>query len=196
MPRRPAPRKSVTHRRRAEAPRIALLVATCKGAFFYFANRARTRWRLDGPHFLGQIVNHVMLDPRDGRTLLAAVRPGQLGPTIYRSQDVGATWQEAKQPPAFGRAREGEPALAVNHTFHLTPGHPSEPDVWYAAVSPPALFRSTDGGVTWSGVDGWNQHPMRFKWCPPEDQTPDGSIPHSVLVDPRDPSHVYVGASG
>jgi hypothetical protein len=196
MPRRAAPRKSVTRRRRADAPRVALLVATRKGAFFYFANAARTRWRVEGPHFFGQIVNHVMLDPRDGRTLLAAVRPGQLGPTIYRSQDLGATWHEAKQPPAFDRAREGEPALAVNHTFHLTPGHESEPGVWYAAVSPPALFRSSDGGVTWSGVDGWNSHPMRFKWCPPEDQTPDGSIMHSVLVDPRDPSHLYVGCSG
>jgi photosystem II stability/assembly factor-like uncharacterized protein len=210
MQRRAGQRKSATRRRPtsrtgdrasrarrlATQPRIALLVATRKGAFFYHANAARTRWRVDGPHFFGQIVNHVMLDPRDQRTLLAAVRPGQLGPTIYRSLDLGATWHEAKQPPAFRKARDGELPLSVNYTFHLTPGHPSEPGVWYAAVSPPALFRSSDGGVTWSGVDGWNEHPMRFKWCPPEDQTPDGSILHSVLVDPRDPAHLYVGASG
>ncbi|MFI5316863.1 MAG: WD40/YVTN/BNR-like repeat-containing protein [Myxococcota bacterium] len=197
--RRPATRagdRSARARRPASQPRIALLVATRKGAFFFHANAARTRWRVDGPHFLGQIVNHVVLDPRDRRTLLAAVRPGQLGPTIFRSRDFGATWEEAKQPPAFKKAREGEAALAVNHTFHLTPGHSSEPDVWYAAVSPPALFRSGDAGVTWSGVDGWNEHPMRFKWCPPEDQTPDGAMLHSVLVDPRDARHLYVSASG
>jgi hypothetical protein len=28
-------------------------------------------WRIDGPHFLGQIIQHAVLDPRDGRTLLA-----------------------------------------------------------------------------------------------------------------------------
>ena len=197
--RRPTSRtgeRAARARRLASQPRIVLLVATRKGAFFYYANTARTRWRVDGPHFFGQIVNHVMLDPRDQRTLLAAVRPGQLGPTIYRSHDFGATWLEAKQPPAFRKASEGELALAVNYTFHLTPGHSSEPGAWYGAVSPPALFRSDDGGVTWGGVDGWNEHPMRFKWCPPEDQTPDGSIMHSVLVDPRDPSHLYVGCSG
>jgi hypothetical protein len=197
--RRPATRagdRSARSRRPASQPRIVLLVATRKGAFFYYANAARTRWRVDGPHFLGQIVNHVMLDPRDRRTLLAAVRPGQLGPTIFRSIDLGASWHEAKQPPAFKRAREGEPVLAVNHTFHLTPSHPGEPHVWYAGVSPPALFRSSDAGVTWTGVDGWNESPMRFKWCPPDDQTPDGALLHSVIVDPRDPAHLYVNASG
>jgi photosystem II stability/assembly factor-like uncharacterized protein len=196
--RRPTSRagdRAARARRLASQPRIVLLVATRKGAFFYYANAARTRWRVDGPHFLGQIVNHVMLDPRDQRTMLAAVRPGQLGPTIYRSHDFGATWLEAKQPPAFKKAREGEPAFSVNYTFHLTPGHASEPAVWYGAVSPPALFRSADAGVTWSGVDGWNEHPMRFKWCLPEDQTPDGSIMHSVLIDPRDSAHMYVGCS-
>jgi photosystem II stability/assembly factor-like uncharacterized protein len=198
MQRRAGQRTSATRRRPARSlpPRTVLLVATRKGAFFFFANGARTRWRSDGPHFFGQIVNHVVLDPRDRRTLLAAVRPGHLGPSIYRSHDLGATWQEAARPPAFRKAAPGELALAVNHTFHLTPGHPSEPGVWYAGVSPPALFRSEDGGVTWDGVDGWNDHPMRFKWCPPEDQTPDGSILHSILVDPRDPAHLYVNASG
>jgi len=173
-----------------------LLVSTRKGAFFFHGDRERRRWRADGPHFFGQIVNHVVLDPRDGRTLLAAVRPGHLGPSIYRSHDLGATWHEAERPPAFRKATAGELPLAVSHTFHLTPGHSSEPGAWYAGVSPPALFRSEDGGVTWSGVDGWNDHPMRFKWCPPEDQTPDGSILHSILVDPRDPAHLYVNASG
>ena len=36
--------------------------------------RPRRRWRVDGPHFLGHIVNHLVLDPRDGRTLLAAAK--------------------------------------------------------------------------------------------------------------------------
>ena len=36
----------------------------------------------------------------------------------------------------------------------------------------------------------------RAEVFPPEDQTPDGSMLHSILIDPRDASHLYVGCSG
>jgi hypothetical protein len=62
-----------------------ILVATRKGAWLVHGDTARRRWRLDGPHFLGHIINHLVLDPRDGRTLLAAAKTGHLGPTVFRS---------------------------------------------------------------------------------------------------------------
>ena len=78
-----------------------LMVATRKGAWFYYGDSARQTWRTDGPHFLGHIINHLLLDPRDGRTLLAAAKTGHLGPTIFRSTDFGQTWQEAAKPPTM-----------------------------------------------------------------------------------------------
>ena len=80
--------------------------------------------------------------------------------------------------------------------FWLTPGHPSEPGVWYAGGSPQGLFRSEDAGDTWAPVAGWNDHrdwPIWAEW--PEENTPDGSLLHSVIVDPRDPAHLYLGMS-
>ncbi len=177
-------------------PRVVLLVGTRKGAFVFRANPSRTRWRAEGPHRFGEIVNHVVLDPRDRRTLLCAARAGHLGPTIFRSTDLGATWQEAASPPAFRKAPDGVAGLAVAYTMALVPGGAGEPGVWYAGTSPPGLFRSEDGGSTWRGVDGWNENPLRATWCPPEDQTPDGAMLHSILIDPRDPTHMYVGCSG
>ena len=56
-----------------------LMVSTRKGAWFYYGDSARQTWRTDGPHFLGHIINHLLLDPRDGRTLLAAAKTGHLG---------------------------------------------------------------------------------------------------------------------
>ena len=53
----------------ADARAVVLLVATRKGAWLYHGDAARRTWRTDGPHFLGQIINHLVLDPRDGRTL-------------------------------------------------------------------------------------------------------------------------------
>src|SRR6266699_2158549 len=87
---------------------------------------ARKTWQTDGPHFLGHIVNHLVLDPRDGRTLLAAAKTGHLGPTVFRSTDFGRSWKEAAHPPAFPKAPEGEKGRAVDHTFWLTPSSASK----------------------------------------------------------------------
>lgn len=175
---------------------VALLVATRKGAFVYRADPARRNWSVQGPMFFGQVVHHMVLDPRDGKTLLAASRTGHLGPTVFRSTNAGVTWQEAAKPPAFPKAAEGQKGRVVDHTFWLTPGHASEPGVWYAGTSPQGLFRSDDAGATWESVAGFNDHPMYAKWTGGEqDGTPDGPKLHSINVDPRDADHLYIGMS-
>ncbi|MFZ2973104.1 MAG: glycosyl hydrolase [Ferribacterium limneticum] len=176
---------------------LVLLVATRKGAWLFHTDAARQSWRVDGPHFLGQIVNHLVLDPRDGRTLLAAAKTGHLGPTIFRSTDLGKTWQEAAKPPAFGPAVNGLDARAVDHTFWLTPGHVDEPGVWYAGTSPQGLFRSADGGMNWAPFSSINDDPQYRQWFGTvQDGTPDGPKLHSIIVDPRDAQHLYFAMSG
>jgi len=206
--------------------RVVLLVGTRKGAWILVGDAERRRFRVEGPHFLGCIVNHVVLDPRDRRTLLASAKTGHLGPTVYHSTDLGRTWAEAVRPPAFPKvavaagATAGdspsetaavEPASgaangpdgggaskgrAVDANFWLTPGHISQPEVWWAGTVPHGLFRSHDGGVTWDGIDGFNRNPAGVSWdAPGFFSTPDGAITHSVLIDPRDADHMYVGLS-
>ena len=193
--RKPA-RRATRAPRRVAAQRMAVLVATRKGAWIYHGDAGRRAWRVDGPHFLGHIVSHVVLDPRDGRTLLAAAKTGHLGPTVFRSTDLGRSWKEAARPPAFPKAAEGEKRRAVDHTFWLTPGHASEPRCWYAGTSPQGLFRSEDGGVTWAPVSGLNDDPQYRQWMGSEqDGTPDGPKLHSILIDPRDPAHLYMAMS-
>ncbi len=187
--------------------RVTLVVATKKGAWFFASDMPRRTWKAvgapkgppGGPHFLGCVVNHVVLDPRDRRTLLAAVRTGHLGPTIYRSTDFGRSWKEAQRPPAFAKAPEEAPAAekrAVSAVFWLTPGHESRAGEWWAGTSPHGLFRSRDGGSTWeecagftSAWRGWSAVPGRVE------AVPDGAITHSVIVHPRDAAHLYVGLS-
>src|SRR5690349_1309695 len=105
---------------------VALLVATKKGAFVLRSDKARRSWKQSEPMFLGSQVHHVVLDPRDRRTLLLAARTGHLGPTVFRSTDLGKHWKEASKPPAFRKAANGETGRVVNHVFWLTPGHASE----------------------------------------------------------------------
>ncbi|MGH7272919.1 MAG: glycosyl hydrolase, partial [Nitrospiria bacterium] len=167
-----------------------------KGAFMLRRDQRRQSWKLSDPIFLGHIAHHVVLDPRDNQTMLIAARTGHLGPTVFRSTDSGKTWKEAERPPAFPKVPEGEKGLVVDHVFWLTPGHSSEKDVWYAGTSPQGLFRSEDGGRIWKGVTGFNQHPMYFQWTGSgQDGTPDGPKLHSILIDPRDPNHMYIGMS-
>lgn len=175
---------------------VALLIATRKGAFILKSDPARRAWTIAGPMFFGHIVHHMVLDPRDRRTLLVAARTGHLGPSVFRSSDFGETWKEAARPPAFPKAREGEKGRVVDHTFWLTPGHAAEPNIWYAGTSPQGLFRSEDGGDTWAPVSGFNDHPMYAKWTGgDQDGTPDGPKMHSINIDPRDPRHLYIGMS-
>lgn len=181
---------------RSARAEVTLLVATRKGAWLYHGDSERRTWRVDGPHFLGHIVSHVVLDPRDGRTLLAAAKTGHLGPTIFRSTDGGGSWSEAARPPAFARVESGA-GRSVDHTFWLTPGHASQPGVWYAGTSPQGLFRSEDGGETWVPCSAINDDPSYLRWMgTAQDGTPDGPKLHSILIDPRDPAHMYMAMSG
>ena len=160
------------------------------------SDSARRAWKLDGPHFLGESVHHAVLDPRDGRTLLAAVKAGHLGPTVFRSGDMGASWKEAETPPAFPKSDDPAKAMSVSHVFWLTPGHKSQPQRWYAGTSPQGLFVSDDGGRNWRGVEGFNAHPNRLKWIGgSQDAPPDGGTLHSLHVDPFDAKHLYIGLS-
>jgi photosystem II stability/assembly factor-like uncharacterized protein len=190
-------KSSASKKRSARAPKKTLvLVATRKGAWLFHGDTARKEWRAEGPHFLGQIVNHVMLDPRDGKTILAAASTGHLGPTMFRSTDRGKTWKESSRPPAFAKAPDGK-GRSVKHTFWLTPAHANEPNVWYAGTSPQGIFRTEDGGNTWSPHTTVNDDPeFRKLFGSEQDGTPDGPKLHSFIVDPRDAKHFYFGMSG
>ena len=196
--RKPASTSAAKRLSRSQPPRrLVLLAATRKGAWLFHGDAKRKTWRVDGPHFLGHIVSHLRLDPRDGRTLLAAAKTGHLGPTVFRSTNLGRSWKEAAQPPAFAKAPAGVAGRAVDHTFWLTPGHASERDTWYAGTSPQGLFRSEDGGATWAPFSGINDDPQYREWMGTvQDGTPDGPKLHSIIVDPRDPAHLYFAMSG
>ncbi|WP_294255997.1 hypothetical protein [Propionivibrio sp.] len=80
-----------------------MLVATRKGRGCFTAMRnaglASTARTLSRPHHQPSGSR-----PRDGRTLLASAKTGHLGPTIFRSTDLGQSWKEAAKPPAFAPA--------------------------------------------------------------------------------------------
>ncbi len=189
-------RQNKTAGRHAVAKPVVLLIGTRRGAFTLRGNPVRKTWTLSAPILLGSVVSHFIQDPRDGRTILLAARCGHRVSTVLQSPDFGKTWKEASRPPAFAKAPEGQKGRAVDHIFCLTPGHASEPGAWYAGTSPQGLFCSEDGGSSWDEVLGFHDHPMFDAWTGgDEDAPPQGPKLHSILIDPRNPDHMYLGMS-
>src|SRR5688572_9261843 len=110
-----------------DAAPVLLLIGTRKGAFVLRADADRATFPPSDQVLIGRMVHHVVQDPRRRQSILMAARTGHLGPTVFRSLDLGKSWKEATRPPAFPKAQAGEKGRVVNRVFWLTPGHASEP---------------------------------------------------------------------
>ena len=184
-----------------------LLVATRKGLFVLRAN-GEGGWTLGEPHFIGEPVSMVLPDPRDG-SLYAALNLGHFGVKLHR-QRVGRTdWEECgvpvyppqpgaesanADPDAAGAAGSGQPSSSwsLQQIWALETGGPDEPGVLWAGTIPGGLFRSEDGGDTWTLNRALWDRPERLEWAGGGYDWP--GI-HSVMVDPRDSRHVTIGVS-
>lgn len=160
-----------------------LLVGTRKGLYVLRGPRGGPM-EVAARRFSGQTVEYAVRDPRTG-TYLASVTHGQFGPRLYLSDDPTAKeWEQAKGP-AF--PEEGD--AAVERIWVIQPGE--EDGVVWAGVAPAALFRSDDGGASWSLNEPlWNE-PSRPRWEPGAG----GLCLHSIATWPGDPSRVAVGIS-
>ena len=166
---------------------VVLLVGTRKGAFLMSANASRRDWDLSGPHFPGSDIFHMAYDPRDGGTVFAAVNSIIWGSEIQRSHDLGTTWLPSAQAPKLNE--DGD--TGIKQIWHIEPGRPEEPGAVYAGVEPAALFKSEDGGDTWSHMNGLAEHPTRPDWQPGLG----GLCLHSIVTDGSDVSRMWVGVS-
>jgi hypothetical protein len=166
-----------------------VLVGTAKGAYLLAGDPPSGEWRTGGPWFAGRTVDAVCIDRRSGSPrLLAGTTSSHWGPSVFRSDDLGSTWQE----PEGQAIRFPEDAgAAVERIWQLRAGDEQEPEVVYAGVAPAALFRSQDGGLSFTLVRGLWDHPHRPRWQPGGG----GLCLHTILPDPADPQRMWVAIS-
>ena len=184
---------------------VLVLVGTRKGGFILSSDASRKQWSVSEPHFAGGEpvtfdflpgaptglgpagdVFQMSFDPRDGGTILAAINSVIFGPEVQISHDYGKTWQSSSRGPRFS---DGD--RTVSKLWYLEPGRVDEPGVVYAGVEPAALFKSEDGGDTWSEVTGLSEHPTRSEWQPGLG----GLCLHSMVLDPSRLDRMWVGIS-
>ena len=166
-----------------------LHVGTRKGLFE--VARVGGAWEIADAQFLGDPVSAVLAE-RDG-TLHAALDLGHFGAKLWRRERAGA-WRETAAPafPPKPEDAEDDPhPWSLGKIWVLEPGG-VDGRLW-AGTMPGGLFRSDDGGESWSLVETLWRMPQRKQWM----GVAGGEQPgiHSVLVDPRDPSDVRVGVS-
>jgi photosystem II stability/assembly factor-like uncharacterized protein len=168
------------------ADKVLTLVGTRKGAFVMESGVDRKKWKTRGPYLEGQNIMHMAYDYRTG-TMFAAVGDPWFGSRIYRSHDLGNTWDEPQTGPTF----PPETGLTLDKVWHVEPGRPDEPGVIYAGVAPAALFKSTDNGDTWDFMPALNNHPTRQEWQPGAG----GLCLHTIVLDPGEVQRMYIAIS-
>ncbi|MEK6409073.1 MAG: YCF48-related protein [Acidobacteriota bacterium] len=150
-----------------------LYLGTADGQIFRSNDGARTWKRLKpGLDKRGLSVDHIVIDPRDPKTLYAgawAVERDQEG-GVFRSNDGGEHWKQL----------EGTKKLSVRSVAVA----PSDSNVLIAgsANDDPNLngvFRSTDAGKSWERISPIGDKEIR-------------NI-ESVAIDPRDTNVIYAG---
>ncbi|MFC3690130.1 exo-alpha-sialidase [Aquipuribacter hungaricus] len=169
---------------------VVLCIGTRKGLWLA-TSEDRREWRLSDPLLLMQEVPSVAVDTRGGSTrLLVGTRSEHWGPSVLRSDDLGATWSE----PERGSIRfdEGDGA-ALARIWQLQPDGEDRPGVVWAGCEPISLWRSTDGGEHFDLVRGLWDHPHREHWGAGYG----GAAAHSVLPSPVDGTvHVAMSTGG
>jgi photosystem II stability/assembly factor-like uncharacterized protein len=159
-----------------------LLVGTKKGLVVLRGERGGS-FEMAARAFPGEVVEFATRDARTGR-YFASVTNGQFGPHLFHSEDPTARWTQA-EGPAFPACA----SVAVERSWVVQPGA-GDGELW-CGVAPAALFRSGDGGNTWSLVEGlWNV-PERVHW----EGGAGGLCLHSICPWPGDPKRLAVGIS-
>jgi hypothetical protein len=165
-----------------------VLIGTRKGLVVARSDAGRRSWTVEPIQFSNLEVSAVGIDPR--RTpprIFAGAGAGHWGQRLSYSDDLARTWTETDEAAIAFPERTG---TALARIWQITPSA-SEPDVVYAGVEPHALFRSDDGGLSFSLVEGLWEHPHRVSWTPGGG----GACLHTVLTRPDDPQWALVAMS-
>ena len=165
-----------------------LLVGTTKGAFILRSNTQRTRWEVGGPYFHGYAVYAMAYDSRGGQHRIWASTQNYWGTLLRSSDDFGRSWTNPQEATLRFPADTG---VSLKNIWQIGLGRPEEPDALYCGVEPDALFRTRDGGETWSLVRSLFDHPHRPRWMPSNG----GLALHTILPDPSDNQRMYVAIS-
>jgi photosystem II stability/assembly factor-like uncharacterized protein len=166
--------------------RVTLLVGTRKGLFLLESDRDRRDWRIRGPLCESWPIFHAIGDVDSGM-LYAAASSDWHGTVVWRSADLGETWQQSGTGLTYGE--DGPPLTKVSS---LT----ATGDRLFAGADYPGVFQSTDQGETWNLFSTLDDQPARESWLKPDASPPGRLGVIATMPHPGDPQRLFVNVQG
>lgn len=167
-----------------------LFLSTRKGLIIY--KKTAEGWTYQSTHFPGIPVTLTHIDEQS-KTWWACLDHGHWGIKLHKSTDQGSNWEEVEAPkyPEGLEIKEG--IVATNKYIWAFTNNGQADEQLLVGTIPGGLFSSRDNGKSFQlNTALWN-HPSRV------DHWFGGGFDHpgihSIVVDPRDTNHYYVGIS-
>ncbi len=168
-------------------PKSVVLVGTRKGLFTLTSDGDREGWELRGPFCEGWPIYHAVYDHRSG-TIYAAGASEWHGSAVWRSPDLGETWEHSSQGLSY--SEDSGLKLSKISGLTVTDGRV------LAGVEPAGIFESTDGGVTWTLRSTLEGQPGRENWNDPKQQPPGHLGLPAIMPHPDDPRRFFAVVQG
>jgi photosystem II stability/assembly factor-like uncharacterized protein len=166
--------------------RTLLLVGTRKGCFIAESDD-RKDWTLRGPYCEGWPVYHAILDSDSG-AIYAAAASEWFGSTIWRSPDLGETWEQSSEGLTYG----DDGGRKLSKVSYLAAGHGRV----LVGVEAPGIFESRDGGKNWSLLSTLAGQPGSEVWDDPANQPPGHLGISALTLDREDPARFWAIVQG
>lgn len=141
-----------------------LLLGTIDGQIYQSTDGARTWARLANFNRSSIYIDHIIIDPRDSKTVYVAAHKHKEPGGFFKTTDGGQTWRESTE--------------LKTEALHSLAQSPTDPNILLAG-SNRGVYRSVDAGETWT----------QFQTS----AYPDIRNIESIAVDPRNANAIYIG---
>ncbi|HEX8458262.1 MAG TPA: YCF48-related protein [Pyrinomonadaceae bacterium] len=141
-----------------------LILGTLDGQIYQSTDGARTWARLVNFNRPGIYIDHIIIDPRDAKTMYVAAHKHKEPGGFFKTTDGGTTWREAVE--------------LKTEALHSLAQSSSNPNILITG-SNRGVYRSEDSGETWTQLA--------------TSAYPDIRNVESIAIDPRDPGDIYIG---
>ncbi len=167
-------------------PKSMVLVATRKG-LFVLESENRKDWSTRGPYCENWPLYHAVYD-QDSGTIFAVAASEWHGSTVWRSPDLGETWEQSSEGLTYGDDSD----LKLNKISSLSAGHGR----LLVGAESCGIFESRDGGKTFSLLSTLDGQPGRDKWNDHANQPPGNLGISQTMPHPEDPERFWAIVQG
>ncbi len=169
-----------------------LLVGTSKGLVILVQNNGQ--WKIAAVQFEGFSISLLYVDERDG-TWWIGIAHRHWGEKLHFSINEGKTWEESGVPSYKDYFyRPGKPAT-LKRLWTMQHAGLDKPGCLWLGTEPGGLFFSNDNGISWQLTEKLWNHPSRLDDLQWFGAGKDFPFIHSIIVNPRNSDHVYIGVS-